>query len=98
MSNRINPYQTSHLSLYQRVASQDAVRTPAGEAARRPEVSSPAPAQPSADARGLTATEQQAIDRYFPASEKMTLRVYGADRQSQAINPGALGTRLDISG
>ena len=102
MSNRINPYSNA-LSRYQQVPRPDAgqagaeqvQRSQAPTAASRPEAVAPA-AQTTA--QDLSRAEQQLINRYFPASEAMTLRVYGANRNAQTINPGALGSRLDLKG
>jgi hypothetical protein len=46
----------------------------------------------------LSADERSMIDRYFPASSEMTMRIYGPGRQSTSVNPAALGGRLDLRG
>ena len=51
-----------------------------------------------AAAGDLTAAEQQMIDRYFPDSSAMTLRLYGPNRSAQNVNPNAVGGRLDLKG
>lgn len=38
------------------------------------------------------------IERYFPPSEEMSLRIYGPDNRAANLNPGAVGGRLDIRG
>jgi hypothetical protein len=37
------------------------------------------------------------IDRYFPPQPKLALRLYGPGREAQAVNPTAVGGRLDLS-
>ena len=83
---RINPYRQSE---------------PVREAPQQTATagSAPVPAHaPAAPANGLSAAEQQMIDRYFPAAPALTLRLYGADRHAQQVNPHALGGRLDLRG
>lgn len=52
----------------------------------------------TAAAPDLLAAEQRAIDTYFPPQPALALRLYGADRQAQAVSPDALGHRLDLRG
>lgn len=92
MSNRINPYQNSLIQSFRPAAqrSEASVRE-----AEKPAVA----AQPAASAvEDLNPVEQQMIDRYFPTSEAMTMRLYGANRSAETINPGAVGGHLDIRG
>lgn len=97
-----NPY--SRIGLYQQVGQ-------AQEVQRRPEVGPAAPAQQAAPARtaagpnaaglnaaGLNQAEQQMIARYFPESPTMSMRLYGSNRSAQHVNPGAVGSRLDLRG
>lgn len=56
------------------------------------------PQAAQAAAEGLSAAEQQMIDRYFPASSDLSMRLYGPGRNEQTINPGAVGRHLDVSG
>ena len=93
MNNRIDSYLSARLDPY-------AVRPGSRPAAREVQPPTASPARPAAarPADGLSAAEQQRIDRYFPPSEAMTLRVYGARGGTDAIQPGGLGGRLDISG
>lgn len=108
MTNRINPYQSNALNAYRPSAqrNRNAQAQQAGaaqEAQKSSEVRSQKAvaakgALESSKVNGLTAGETQMINRYFPASETMSLRLYGANRSTQTLNPGAVGTRLDISG
>ena len=70
---------------------------PGAPAAPAPTPASTAPAASRA-ADGLSASEQAMIDRYFPASPAMALRLYGPAGQAQTVTPPALGTRLDVRG
>ena len=81
--------------------------TPDPNATRRPETTPPSsapqtsPASPTGQAsrpEGVTQEEWAWIQRHFPPSEKMTLRLYGPNRTLQTLRPGGLGTRLDVKG
>ena len=85
MTNRINPYRASAAAMQP-------------TAPRRLAAMPDAPAAKQESAAGLTAAEQTAIDRLFPPSETLEMRVYGAGRQAHTVNPKALGTRLDLRG
>ena len=37
------------------------------------------------------------IERYFPPSEEMSLRIYGPNNRATNLNPGAVGGRLECS-
>ena len=95
--SKINPYSFGYgqINPYRPTA-------PAGEVQGRPEVQQTGPVRPAEarqmQANGLSADEQQMIDRYFPSSPALTLRLYGADRSAQQVNPNALGSRLDLKG
>ena len=93
MNNRIDSYLTARLDPY-------AVRPGSRPAPREVQPPTASPTRPVAarPAEGLSPAEQQRIDRYFPPSEALTLRVYGAAGGTEAIRPGGLGGRLDISG
>lgn len=94
MSNRINPYQNSLIQSFRPAAQRS--EAPVREA-QTPRL--PAAAQPAASAvEDLNPVEQQMIDRYFPTSEAMTMRLYGANRGAETINPGAVGGHLDLRG
>lgn len=54
-------------------------------------------AMPTA-APGLNQAEQHMINRYFPASSEMTLRLYGPGGGNQSAHPAALGRHLDLQG
>lgn len=72
--------------------------TPAGAASKaKPE--GPRAAQSTAlPPEGLSLPEWQMIQRYFPPSEKLALRLYGPDRSMHTLQPGALGSQLDVRG
>lgn len=99
MNNRINPYQNALIPSLQQAVPRSEAPAPADKAASpAPRAEAVAPAHKGADVDGLTPVEQQMINRYFPKSESMTLRLYSANRNAQTINPGAVGTRLDVRG
>ena len=96
MSNRINPYHNSLIHSL-RPAPQRS-EAPAREA-ESPQQAAKAAAPPAPSAAdGLSTVEQQMIDRYFPASETLSMRLYGANRGAETINPGAVGSHLDVRG
>lgn len=47
---------------------------------------------------GLTAAEQQLIYRYFPASPSLEMRLYKPDMSTNKVDPGSVGSRVDIRG
>ena len=51
----------------------------------------------SAQPGALSTDEQQMIDRYFPPQPRLALRLYGPGSEAQAVNPIAVGGRLDLS-
>lgn len=51
-----------------------------------------------AASNGLAAEEQRMVDRHFPESKKLSLRLYGPDSSARDVTPDALGTRLDVRG
>lgn len=81
--NRISSY-ASPLDLYRQVS------------ARQPG----APAQPGSTPQpdALSASEQQQIQRQFPESPALSMRLYGPQAGAHTVAPGALGTRLDLQG
>lgn len=97
MSNGIPSFNAG----YGRVQGYGAVAQPQ-DVRPRPEVQQAAPtratAPSAAPANGLSQAEQQMIDRYFPPSPALTLRLYGANRSAQQVNPHAVGARLDLRG
>ncbi|MFQ5571735.1 MAG: hypothetical protein ACE5G0_18800 [Rhodothermales bacterium] len=103
MNNRINPYQNGQ-HLYTQLAKRREGPTPEAGAAQqasateKPAVAAARSAAGVSSLEGLSGVERQMIERYFPESEAMTLRLYGANRSTQTLNPGAVGGRLDISG
>ncbi len=83
------------------------LNTPEPGATRRhdPSPTPPAPQTPSeppaaqhARPEGVTQEEWTWIQRHFPPSEKMMFRLYGPNRTLQTLQPGGLGTRLDVKG
>ena len=38
------------------------------------------------------------IERYFPPSPTLSLRLYGRSQSIETLNPGAVGRRLDLRG
>ncbi len=96
MNNRINPYQNSLIQPFRQTTQRS--EAPARQAATKPP-DAPTAARPLASGQeGLSSVEQQMIDRYFPTSETITMRLYGADRSAETINPGAVGSHLDVQG
>ena len=98
MNNRINPYRNNLIHSFRQPAQRS--DAPARETGMVREAGVPA-ASPRPTAAGperLSRVEQQMIERYFPKSEAMTLRLYGANRNAQTINPGAVGGHLDVRG
>ena len=99
MNNRINLYRNNLVQPFGQPAQRS--EGPVREAGRVQESGAPAAARPRPVAvvqEGLSLVEQQMIERYFPKSEAMTLRLYGANRSAQTINPGAVGGQLDVRG
>lgn len=47
---------------------------------------------------GLTPDEQQLIYRYFPESPSLQLRLYKPDMSADKVDPGSVGSRVDIRG
>jgi len=85
-------------------AAYERIQTPPTQTPARADTAKPAsesqPTQSAAtptQAGALSADEQQMIDRYFPPQPKLALRLYGPGREAQAVNPTAIGGRLDLS-
>lgn len=98
MSNPIRSYSQTPLQAYG-PAPQPPTPASGARPAQTAEPAQPArPAAPQAEARSLSAAEQQMIDRFFPAEPRMTLKLYGPGRGAHTVDPTALGTRLDLSG
>ena len=47
---------------------------------------------------GLTPDEQQLIYRYFPESPSLNMRLYKPDMSTNKVDPGSVGSRVDIRG
>ena len=63
------------------------VRVPAAHSA-----SAPAPLE------GLSRAEQQMIHRYFPEAPGLELRLYKPDLSTNKVDPGSVGSRVDLRG
>ncbi len=100
MNNRINPYQNSLIQTFRQTTQRS--EAPARQAATKPQAAPQAATtavRPAASGHeGLNSVEKQMIDRYFPTSETITMRLYGANRSAETINPGAVGSHLDVQG
>ncbi|MDX1547710.1 MAG: hypothetical protein R3247_12015 [Rhodothermales bacterium] len=94
MTNRIDAYLSARLDPYVQPSRQAPAPREAAPAAAPAQAA--APSTPAAE--GLSRGEQQLIDRYFPASETLTLRLYGARGSAETLRPAALGSRLDLTG
>lgn len=76
---------------------QEAPERTAQPASQTPPSAQPSAAPPPSDVQSPLTTEEQAmIDRYFPSSPTMALRIYGPGQHQQTLNPTALGNRLDL--
>ncbi len=47
---------------------------------------------------GLSSDEQSMIYRYFPESPSLELRLYKQDMSAKKVDPGSVGSRVDIRG
>ena len=47
---------------------------------------------------GLSVDEQQMIYRYFPESPSLELRLYKPDLSTNKVDPGSIGSRVDLRG
>lgn len=99
MSHGINAYYQSRFNTAHAVQPRANVRAAPETAAAQ----HAAPAQASRSAAGaapsgLSTAERQMIDRYFPPSETMTLRLYGPGHGTRTLDPGSIGSRLDLQG
>jgi hypothetical protein len=94
----IRSYPTLNSGLSPRTAQPPAAGsrfTLPGSSAAESESAQAAPAaKPEAS---LSEEESAMIQRFFPESNRMTLRLYGPHRPSE-LNPGAVGGRLDLKG
>ncbi len=100
MSYPIQSAANRPVGLYQRLQRTTAPQAPrAPEANPTPQQAAPAaPANAAQSTAKLTAAEQHMIDSYFPASPKLTLRLYGPAQQAASASPATLGSRLDLRG
>ncbi len=82
--NRISSY-ASPLDLYRQVSARQQ------GAPARPDAAAARPA-------ALSAAEEQSIRGQFPQSPALSMKLYGPQARPHTVNPGALGTRLDLQG
>jgi hypothetical protein len=96
MSHGINSYYRNTIGPSPATHSPASARpaTSVRELAAARSAQQAAPAQ----ADGLSEAETQMISRYFPASESVSLRVYGPGAGARTLNPATVGSRLDIQG
>lgn len=59
-------------------------------------IKNPGQVNPKLD--GLTQDEQQLIYRYFPESPSLELRLYKPDMSTDKVDPGSVGSRVDLRG
>lgn len=93
MNNGIPSFNVNALHPYRPVGQTPDVQRPAAASTEATQATRQTPAS-----NGLSRTEQQMIDRYFPPAPALTLRLYGPGRATQDVNPGAVGSRLDLKG
>lgn len=55
-------------------------------------------ARPATPLKGLSQAEQQMIYRYFPEAPGMELRLYKPDLSTNKVDPGSVGSRVDLRG
>ena len=98
MNNRINPYRNNLIHAFRQPAQRP--DAPARDTGNVRDTAAPVatPRPTAAGPERLTQVEQQMIERYFPKTEAMTLRLYGIDRSTETISPGAVGGHLDVRG
>lgn len=95
MSHGISGYH-GRVNLY-RPLEQLADSEPQVKKAGREAASTP-PSKEASLGSDLSEAESRMIQDYFPESEQMKLRLYGPNRQAEAVNPNAVGQRLDLRG
>ncbi len=95
MNNRINPYNSVPVQAYR---SQAATRPEAPTRSAQPPRTTEASSPQKAATGDLSGPERQMIARYFPASDALSLRLYGPDRGARTLTPTAVGARLDVQG
>ena len=99
MSHGINAYYRNQIGAAGQVQNTPAARPPSSspEVRQANQVAPAKQASATAAMSELSEAESQMIDRYFPASEAMSLRLYGPGSQARTMN-ASVGTRLDIQG
>lgn len=96
MSHGISGYN-GRINLYRQLEQLTEAAPQKKSDALQPAEQSPAPKGPSLGA-GLSEAETKMINNFFPESDQMKLRLYGPNRQSETVNPNAVGRRLDVRG
>ena len=75
------------------------INTLEGAIERKEDVTlSPDQAPVSSTIPGLSLDEQQMIYRYFPESPSLALRLYKPDMSTNKVDPGSVGSRVDLRG
>ena len=75
------------------------VNTLEGAIDRKEDISlAPDTLQPGASLPGLSPDEQNMIYRYFPESPSLELRLYKPDMSTNKVDPGSVGSRVDLRG
>lgn len=93
MNNGISGYNAGRNHLYQPVEKRvDASPLTDPSSTRR------ASGTRDSFASDLSEAEAGMIDRKFPESERMRLRLYGPGRGASTVDPEARGRRLDVRG
>lgn len=96
MSNLINGYRQMPVDPYAGTRQATGLQ-PRSPIAETPEtVGAKTVRRPAAP--GLSSAEQHMIDRYFPESPAMAMRLYGPGRQAQTVRPAGIGSMLDLRG
>lgn len=96
MSNPIHGYRQMPVDAFAGIRQTTGLQ-PKSPIAETPETSSAGAVRRSVTT-GLTPAEQQMIDRYFPESPVMAMRLYGPGRQAQTVRPTGVGSMLDLRG
>lgn len=98
MNNGIFGYGTGRVNGYRQLEkSADTAPARTGTASGNEEVQKSA-ARPVSLGSDLSDAEAGMINRYFPKTEQMELRLYGPGKKSQSVHPNGVGRRLDLRG
>jgi len=96
MNNGISGYD-GRINAYRQM---EQLSEPASHGKRQPPLEAKPQQAAAAPSLGpdLSKAESRMIEQNFPASEQMTLRLYGPGLKSKSLNPNAVGQRLDLRG